>query len=212
MSNEIAIQSSTALGSTPYALVRNSINQIWNGSAFVAYVTANIGAYDLPLTEQGTASRYWTVSFPTAITPGVYTIQFFDTSGSPAEGDALVGVDSNFEWDGGTEVDPNLILADIEFNVDNANARDEYKVQFLLNGFEVAPGDITGTPQINVKDDVDADLIALVDMVQVSTTARWLYDATGGERGTPGETYFVDITATLFGAAKTFRTMILRDK
>jgi len=211
MSNEIGIQSSTALGSAPYALVRNSVNQIWNGSAFVAYVTANIGTYDLPLTEQGTASRYWTVSFPTAINPGVYTVQFFDTSGSPTEGDTLVGVDSDFEWNGGKEVDPNIIHQELEFDVDNPNNQDEYSTLFKINGFEVSPSQITGTPTIRVGKRDDTDLVATIAMVQVSTTARWKHDETSN-RIVLGETYFVTITVTIFGVARIFTEMIRRDK
>lgn len=217
MANEIGIQLPTAPTGTPYALIRNSINQVWDdaGNALVAYVTANLGLYDLPMSEQGVASKYFTVSFPVNanLIPGVYTVQVFDQlGGAPVETDTFLGVLDDFTWDGGFEVNPNLVHADIDYNVDNANALDEYKVQFLLNGFEVTAAQITGTPTINVKDDADVDLIPTVNMTQVTTTARWLYDAAGAERATPGETFFVDVIAIVFGVSRTYRVMILRDK
>lgn len=218
MSNEIGIQLLTAPTGTPYALVRNSVNQIWDdsGNSLVAYVTANLGLYDLPMTEQGTASRYFIVSFPTdtELIPGVYTIQIFDRlGGSPAETDTFLGLLDDFQWDGGLEIDPNIVQMELAFNVDNPNTQDEYSVIFKINGFELAPSQITGTPSLRVGKRDDTDLIATLSMTQVSTTARWIHDEiTLAERVILGEAYYVTISATLFGVAMVFDEIIRRDK
>jgi hypothetical protein len=98
MADTIQVQHSTA-GANLYAIIRNADGQVWNGAAFEAYLTANLGNYDLPMTEQGTASRYYTVAFP-SLAAGLYFITaFVRAGGSPAETDTLVGT-AEAEWDG----------------------------------------------------------------------------------------------------------------
>ena len=101
MANEVQIQLNHT-GWTVYAIVRNSAGQAWNGSSFETYVTGNLGTYDLPMTEQGTASRYYTCDFPSGIAacthgkPYLVTI-FHRLGGSPAETDTPIGF-GDIEW------------------------------------------------------------------------------------------------------------------
>src|SRR5688572_28894166 len=84
------VQHTTAAANL-YALFRNADGLIWNGAAFETYVTANLGNYDFPLTEQGTASRYYTAVVPGLVPPGVYFATYYvRAGGSPAEGDTLI--------------------------------------------------------------------------------------------------------------------------
>lgn len=98
MANKIQI-AYDATGSNLYALVRDADGLVWNGSSFEAYVTANLGNYDIALTEQGTASRYYTADFPSVVA-GIYAVIIYRrTGGSPAETDTpLTG--GSIEWDG----------------------------------------------------------------------------------------------------------------
>lgn len=99
MAEQIQIQHSVS-GATLYALIRNSAGEVWddNASAFVPYATADLDDYDLPMTEQGTASRYYAVDMPLAIGTGQYSIAAFDQAGgSPAEADTVVG-GGDAEW------------------------------------------------------------------------------------------------------------------
>lgn len=97
------IQSAYVGGKNVYVLVRNVAGQVWNGAAFVAYVTADLGSYALSLAEQGTASGYYTGTFP-AVTAGVYSVVAHDRAGaSPAEGDLSIA-SGNLEWDGSAVV------------------------------------------------------------------------------------------------------------
>lgn len=87
-------------GTATYALVRNAVGQIWNGVAFEAYVTANYANYPINLTEQGSASGYFTGSFPST-TAGVYGIVYKTRAGgSPAESDATIAIEDAFQWSG----------------------------------------------------------------------------------------------------------------
>lgn len=98
MAGEIQVRATT--GRTLYALVWNANGQVWNGATFEAYVTANLGNYDVALTEQGTASGKYLGTFPTS-TAGVYVLEAFDRAGaSPAETDTLVGTAEDFQWNG----------------------------------------------------------------------------------------------------------------
>lgn len=91
-----------AAAATLYALIRNADGQIWEtvGPSFEAYSTANIANYDIALTEQGTASQFYTFTFPSAITAGVFSIAVYSQAGgAPAEGDISVA-EGEIEWTG----------------------------------------------------------------------------------------------------------------
>lgn len=104
------IQASYSSGRTVYALIRNRNGLVWNGSAFEAYATANIATYAVSLTEQGSASGFYSGAFPTGITtPGVYSIVCkHQSGGSVAETDATVAL-GDIQWDGAA----TLPLADL---------------------------------------------------------------------------------------------------
>jgi hypothetical protein len=103
------IQSLGTTGTTLYAqVVRRSDGTIWNTAgtpAFENYATANIGDYDIAMTEAGTASGYFTGDFPTGITAaGSYSVVVRQRAGgSPAESDPAVAV-GTIEWTGTASV------------------------------------------------------------------------------------------------------------
>ncbi len=95
------IPCSAPTGLTLYAQVRNSVGKIWNtnSGSFVDYDTANIADYAVAMTEQGTASGYYTGDFPAA-GAGVYPILVLrQVGGSPAESDP-VSNEGSIDWDG----------------------------------------------------------------------------------------------------------------
>ena len=84
------IQRATTTGATIYALVRDAAGKVFNGSAFETYLTANRGAYDLPMSEQGTASGHYAGAFPASIPAGTYLVSAPNHAGGPpAAGDPL---------------------------------------------------------------------------------------------------------------------------
>lgn len=94
------IQISFLNGKTVYVLIRNSVGNIWNGSAFASYLTANYATYPISLTEQGSASSYYAGTFPPTIAPGVYNVVGKQQlGGSPAETDPTIGSET-FQWNG----------------------------------------------------------------------------------------------------------------
>jgi hypothetical protein len=84
-----------------YTVIRNSAGQVWNGTSFGTYATASLSTYAINLTEQGTASRYYAVNFPTGITTaGRYAFSIFQKlGGSYAETDTVISGGS-IDWDG----------------------------------------------------------------------------------------------------------------
>lgn len=109
------IQLAHVTGKNVYALVRNATGSIWNGSAFVAYATANLSTYALTLTEQGTASAYYAGTFP-AVAAGVYNLVAYERAGgSPAEGDPLIAT-GEMHWDGAA-VQPRLTRTQVNDEV-----------------------------------------------------------------------------------------------
>jgi hypothetical protein len=94
------LQTDYLTGKTVYFLVRNTVGQIWNGAAFENYTTANFANYFITATEQGTASGFYTATFPAAIAAGVYNIvSKQQVGGSPAETDISIGWGPE-QWDG----------------------------------------------------------------------------------------------------------------
>jgi len=100
MPEQIQVQYSTS-AVTLYAVIRNSAGQVWNGSSFGTYATASLSTYAINMTEQGTASRYYAVNFPTGITTaGRYAFSIFQKlGGSFAETDTVISGGS-VDWDG----------------------------------------------------------------------------------------------------------------
>lgn len=97
------LQVSAATGTTVYFLLRNATGSIWNGSTFVAYVTANYADYDIAATEQGTASGYFVATMP-AVGVGVYRwVAKTRAGGSPVEGDAVIA-SGEINWTGSVVV------------------------------------------------------------------------------------------------------------
>ena len=71
------IQTSYQAGRALYCQIRNRTSGfVYNGSAFETYSSnsGNIASYAVNMTEQGTASAYYTATFPANIGPGVYDV------------------------------------------------------------------------------------------------------------------------------------------
>lgn len=90
-------------GATLYGLVRNYTSGfIWSVTSgyFGAYTTTLLGDYAISMTEQGTASKYFTANFPSTIGAGVYSaVVKRQVGGSPAETDADVA-EGDINWNG----------------------------------------------------------------------------------------------------------------
>lgn len=121
MANDVIGFPHSAAAATLYALIRDDDGQVWEtvGPSFEAYLTANLANYDIALTEQGTASQFYTFTFPSAITAGVFSVAvYLRAGGAPAEGDIAVA-EGAVEWDGSAVVPLSTILADTnELQVD----------------------------------------------------------------------------------------------
>lgn len=126
MANELGYMH-FATGRTGIFRIRSLVDAtlVWNVStaAWVTYATASIASYGITSTEQGTASRWHTGTFPPTIVAGNYLVQFWDvSSGVPAtitEADILVG-DYLVAWNGSAVVtQPNLVPVDYEYSPTN---------------------------------------------------------------------------------------------
>ena len=98
------IQTSYQTGRTVYSLIRSRVGQIWNTSggtgAFENYTTAVFTSYAITMTEQGSASAFYTGTFPSAIIPGVYSLTAKQQiAGSAAETDPTIAV-GDLQWNG----------------------------------------------------------------------------------------------------------------
>lgn len=97
-------------GATCHVLIRNNVGQIWNGSSFETYATANYATYVVTATEQGTASNFFIATFPSGISAGIYSVTAKQQlGGSPAETDSTVAT-GDIHW-GGSALVPLSNLA-----------------------------------------------------------------------------------------------------
>jgi hypothetical protein len=108
VANELQVRHSLS-GRTVKFLLWNTTAQLWNGTAFVAYATANLATYAIAATEQGTASRRYVATMP-AVPAGVYYAEAFDQAGaSLAETDQLLGAES-IHWTGTAVLALGMVL------------------------------------------------------------------------------------------------------
>ena len=111
MANEI--HGNYATGNTLYAVVRNSVGDVWYvaGQSFEVWGTGSRTAddYDISLTDKG-GSKY-VGDFDSNISRGRYSVQTFLQAGAnPADGDTLLSSDE-IVWSGTGKVTPDKLLA-----------------------------------------------------------------------------------------------------
>ena len=111
MANEIHVDYTS--GNTLYAVVRNSVGEVWyaGGQVFESWGTGSRAAddYDISLTDKS-GNRY-VGSFDSNIPAGRYSIQIFSQAGvNPADSDNLVE-GGEIVWSGVGEVTSDKLLA-----------------------------------------------------------------------------------------------------
>jgi hypothetical protein len=111
MANEIHIDYDS--GNTLYAIIRNSIGEVWHvvGQVFEDWGNDGHDAddYDIALTDKD-GDRY-VGSFDTNVTAGRYTVQVFLQAGAnPADSDSLIG-SGQIVWTTNAELTSDKILA-----------------------------------------------------------------------------------------------------
>lgn len=95
MANELSLPLGIT-GQNIYFLVRNSVNQIWNGAGFENYTAGNYASYPITATEQG-ATGFYVGSMP-SLSTGVYNIEARQrVGGSPAQSDLFMGSET-MQW------------------------------------------------------------------------------------------------------------------
>ena len=147
------LQAQLSTGSTLYAILLNSVGQVWNGAAFETVNGANWATYDIALTES--VAGLYTADMP-AVDAGVYSYVVYEQAGaSPANTDEWTG-NGYLEWDG-TAVLP---ISTIDTNVDDIETILGTPANFM------ADVSALGTP-----DNFKADVSALGTGVELSAQA-----------------------------------------
>jgi hypothetical protein len=129
-------------GRTLYALVWDTAGDIWNGTSFETYTTANYANYDIPLTELGTASGYYSAAFPTTIDNGLYFVSVRrQTGGSPSETDS-VNAYGEYSWDG---INDDFVARD--------HAENDVRIEGVVADATPAAGSFDGDAGLSGTDD-----------------------------------------------------------
>lgn len=105
MAKEIQVASGFTTGSM-WAIMRSAVGTVVKTSdgSLVAYVTANLANYTITMTQQGTASGFWTGDVPAGVAAGVYSVVVYrQAGGSPVESDcSTIVACGDIQWDGTT--------------------------------------------------------------------------------------------------------------
>lgn len=99
-----------------YARIENEQGQVWNGTAFVGFVVANIATYRVAMAESPASSGRYSVAFP-ALPAGTYTWKIFKGSGTLV--DLPYGGPSTAYWDGTKFVNPAGGVAAMQATLDS---------------------------------------------------------------------------------------------
>lgn len=99
---------------TIYAIIRRTTDDnVWNGTAFVAWSDANLPSYALALTARG--GDVYTGDFPAGIEAGLYAVYYYVQSGpTPTTTDGFLGGREMY-WNGGAVTEtPGTYLTTLE--------------------------------------------------------------------------------------------------
>ena len=131
MANEITTNATT--GSSVYAIIRNGLMNVWNGSGFEAWNASDYSTYIVPLTEQGT-SGFFVGSIPAGInTADTLTIEIY--SGAGTLGDTFIS-GGTLNWSGSSIIDDDPIgtaLTSLEYVKDYGQITGSTYDTFLQN-------------------------------------------------------------------------------
>ena len=202
------LQSDYLTGKNVYFQLRNNVGQIWNGTSFVAYATADIATYNINATEQGTASGYYAASMPAANSGIYYVVAKERAGGGVAETDITVGT-GVIQWDGAVP-DATGYQAKVWMTDDDAGTSDRYTVVWFRNGQPITSSITVPTIEV-IKAADGTDLIASTAMTQIGTTGTYRYTATGASRIVNGVSYIILVQATIQGATRSWYQGLSRD-
>lgn len=102
-------------------------------------------------------------------------------------------------------------FADINFNIDNTNSKDEYTVSWFKNGNPLSSGEISSPTLQVVKRADGTDLIISSGMSYISSSLGVLKKDETSNRVSLGEAYIAQVTATIDSATRTWRKLFSRD-
>lgn len=156
---------------TIYGLIWNQDGDFWNGSSFEAYVTANYGNYDIPMTELGTASGIYSVAFPTSISSGVYYVAIRrEIGGATDETDRNVGFGS-FVWNA---LDDSFVFLD--------PVEQDIRIEGSVNDGAPTAGSFDGDAALSATDDFYNGSVLCFRDGTLRGIARRISDYTGSSR------------------------------
>ncbi len=130
MGDQIQAASSTA-GLTAVFLIRNFAANVWQTTTntFVTYVTGNRGDYEISMTEQGTASKYYAGTFDTDIPKGNYKVEVREATGE------ATNLMDFFEvlWDG-TDLVESLTGLEVNVTQIDSDIKAPIQLKYFMTG------------------------------------------------------------------------------
>lgn len=156
----------------------------------------------------------WTI--PSGLAAGRYDVCLYvQAGGSPVISDGPAYASGELNWNGTSQVglesveladSEDVYHADIFWNRDNSDSRDEYTVNWFKSGVSVTSGITNAQIQVTKRSD-GTSAIDASDMTQIGSMGAYKYDSS--VRLTDGA--IATATATIDGETRTWRMLIGRD-
>lgn len=204
MSLLIALKDAAGL-SLVATIQRTSDNFYWNDVASAFQSAPSFANKSITLTEGSSEdTNSYTASVSDLGSPGEIIIRIHEDSSK-----TRLALQTSVIED--TEVSQltNIYHADIDFIVDELNARDEYTATWFRNGERLTTGITSPTIQV-VKRTDGTDLIASTAMTQIGSSGSYKYDESTDRVGS-GESAVAIVGADVDGETRSFAKVIGRD-
>lgn len=184
MANELFADD--GLVSTKYANVESLTGTIWNGSALVTYVTADIANYDIALSQRGSTTGYYG-TMPATLPSGVYRVKYFSqAAGSPSELDTMFHQEY-LRWGDGVITPVDMVASSFTYSVTTQASAFQYAIYYQGAGVKIR---CTADPAAAI------DLTDFVADIGVSGDYDSFTEANGGLEAVDESTGIFDINPT----------------
>lgn len=128
---------------------------------------------------------------------------------APAYVDIHVTASDAFDTIMRVHLTQNVYHADVNLVLDDTNSQDEWIVKWFKNGVPLPSSDVTN-PIIIIVDLAGTSLTTGASMTAINSNF-FIYNATGTERLTAGQTAVVTVSATIDSSTRTYDRVVGRD-
>lgn len=204
-------------GGNVYGVLFNTEGQVYDTTtgSLTDYDGNNFGDYQIPFDTKTNSTSFYDTEFPDQLGNGKYMMSVFNGAGASETGDTHLE-DMEVSWDGEQIENPisDLYHAEINYNTDSSNGKDEYTVSWFKNGVRLENG-ISNNKLSGIKREDGGDLFSdgEKDLEQIGDdTGHFKVDVEDNtDKISTGEAVVIKARATIGGTERRFTRLVSRD-